>query len=198
MTMPDDIVLDEALGVRLSHLQPTDSARLVEILQDQGIQKHMFMPNPYSASDADSFIGRVQQHLREAAATGRPSRYWCIRDADSNLIGNINLAPLTTTKSFDHVMKIAYYLSSEWRGKGIMPKAVNAVCGIAFESLGVRRVEAGIFAFNKTSGRVLEKLGFHFEGTLRNYYSKPGVEELIDCDMYSMIEEDWNKMKQFH
>ncbi|KAJ3191757.1 hypothetical protein HK101_007432 [Irineochytrium annulatum] len=194
MTLSEEIMLDEASGVRLSHLQLADKESLVALLQDPLIHKHtLVIPNPYKLDDAEWFINLNLEHRKKAREAGRPSLYWCIRDASSSVVGMISLERLSTTKTFEHILELGYYLSADLRGKGIMPKAVRVLCRIGFESWGARRIQAGIFSFNKASGRVLQKSGFQFEATLRKYYSKPGVEELIDCNLYALIKEDWKE-----
>lgn len=71
-----------------------------------------------------------------------------------------------------------------------MPKVVEALLKIGFEEIGLARVQANIFHFNKSSGRVLEKCGFQFEGILRDYDLKNG--ELLDARSYSVLKKDWD------
>lgn len=85
---------------------------------------------------------------------------------------------------------LGYYLSKSYRGKGIVPLCVSEMCRLAFEEIpGILRVDAAVFKHNKASARVLEKVGFQNEGTLRNYYLKNGV--ALDAVMYSLVKGDW-------
>lgn len=51
----------------------------------------------------------------------------------------------------------------EW-GHGYATEAIRAAMGIAFDGLGVRRIEASCFADNTASWRIMEKLGMRREG----------------------------------
>jgi ribosomal-protein-alanine N-acetyltransferase len=50
-----------------------------------------------------------------------------------------------------------------------MPEAAAAVVDYGFTALGLHRIEAGVIVGNDAPVRVLEKLGFREEGTLRHY-----------------------------
>ncbi|MDD4138319.1 MAG: GNAT family protein, partial [Methanoregula sp.] len=71
--------------------------------------------------------------------------------------------------------EIGYWLSESCRGKGIMTGAVRAVVPVAFERFDIVRLQAGIFADNPASMRVLEKSGFIREAVHRNAITKNGV-----------------------
>jgi [ribosomal protein S5]-alanine N-acetyltransferase len=47
------------------------------------------------------------------------------------------------------------------------------------------RLEAPVFAWNPASMRVLEKIGFEREGTLRKSVYKDG--QIIDCMLYALL-----------
>jgi RimJ/RimL family protein N-acetyltransferase len=54
------------------------------------------------------------------------------------------------------------------RGKGVLPKALNAAIGWAFGAQDLRRIVYKHAVFNKASQRVAEKCGFTLEGRLRD------------------------------
>lgn len=55
---------------------------------------------------------------------------------------------------------IAFYLARPYWGRGLATEAGEAFVAQGFETLGLRRIEAGINAQNAASLRVIEKLGF--------------------------------------
>jgi len=59
-----------------------------------------------------------------------------------------------------------------------------------FAREGAERVQASTAADNVAMRRVLEKLGFGYEGTLRGFM--PGAEGRDDYVMYAVIRGDWN------
>ena len=70
-------------------------------------------------------------------------------------------------------------------GRGIATEAVQAVTEYAFGPLDLVRVQAGIFAWNAASMRVLEKCGYEREGVQRKAAFKDG--ELVDCVLYARL-----------
>lgn len=66
-----------------------------------------------------------------------------------------------------------------------MTSAVNQICQYVFANTDMIRIFAEPFAHNIASCRVLEKAGFHFEGTLRSNAVKNG--NILDMKMYALI-----------
>lgn len=64
-------------------------------------------------------------------------------------------------------IEIGYWCSSRHTGHGYMTEAAQAVAELAFEVLGVRRVEIICDSRNQTSRAVAERLGFKLEGIHR-------------------------------
>lgn len=64
---------------------------------------------------------------------------------------------------------IGYWIDQQVAGRGIMPRAVALTTDFAFFRLGVHRIEINIRPENVASLRVVEKLGFRYEGTRQRY-----------------------------
>ena len=62
-------------------------------------------------------------------------------------------------------------MAPQFRGRGILTEAANAVVDYGFvdapEGVGLVRIEWHAYAGNVASARVASRVGFHFEGTLR-------------------------------
>ena len=84
--------------------------------------------------------------------------------------------------------ELGYMCDQNWRGRGIVPEAVQALNAWAFTNLELNRIQACHFPRNPASGRVLEKAGFQREGVLRGYLVKNGVSE--DVIMYGITRGD--------
>lgn len=79
------------------------------------------------------------------------------------------------------------------RGKGVAPRSKPHLFYLAFEILGLNRIETGCFVSNLASKKSIEKTaGFQFEGTMRqsglNDYGK-----LEDEHLYAILRQDWVK-----
>ena len=66
-----------------------------------------------------------------------------------------------------------------------MTEAVKQICEYVFANSDIIRIYAEPFAYNIASCRVLEKVGFQYEGTLRSNAVKNG--RVIDMEMYSLL-----------
>ena len=66
-----------------------------------------------------------------------------------------------------------------------MTEAVRQICEYVFDKSDIIRIYAEPFEYNIASCRVLEKVGFLYEGTLRNNAVKNG--KIIDMKMYSLL-----------
>ena len=62
---------------------------------------------------------------------------------------------------------IGYCIGKAWWYQGIMSEALQAVMDFLFDTVGYHRVEAMYDSNNPNSGKVMEKCGMKFEGTLR-------------------------------
>ena len=78
-------------------------------------------------------------------------------------------------------------------GRGYAPEAAGAVLQYAFEELGLNRVWAQHFTRNPASGRVLEKLGFQREGTLRGHQKR--FDEFEDSVVYGILASEWTELE---
>jgi RimJ/RimL family protein N-acetyltransferase len=90
---------------------------------------------------------------------------------------------------FHRRAEIGYWLGVPHWGHGYVTEAAKAMVGYAFGELGMNRVFAFHFTRNPASGRVLQKVGMHREGTMRQHVRK--WDENIDVDYYGIVREEW-------
>jgi ribosomal-protein-alanine N-acetyltransferase len=67
----------------------------------------------------------------------------------------------------NRTMELGYWLAEPFWGRGLTAEACRAVVEHAFAACEPERMQARVIAGNTTSVRVLEKLGFNYEGTWR-------------------------------
>lgn len=83
---------------------------------------------------------------------------------------------------------LGYWMGQKYAGQGIMTRAVQIGLEFVFDTLGLRRVEAGCVPGNIASVRVLEANGFEREGYAREYLCIAG--EWKDHVLYSRRKSD--------
>jgi [ribosomal protein S5]-alanine N-acetyltransferase len=64
---------------------------------------------------------------------------------------------------------LGYWVAPEVAGKGVMPTAVALVTDYLMDQVGLHRVEINIRPENTASLRVIQKLGFRYEGLKQRY-----------------------------
>lgn len=80
-------------------------------------------------------------------------------------IGDISVVHMNEDISMVH---IGYCLGRAWWRRGIMSEALKAVMDFMFDTVEVNRVEARHDPRNPNSGKVMQKCGMKYEGTLRS------------------------------
>lgn len=102
-----------------------------------------------------------------------------LRSEPQRHIGNIKLGPIDLRHRSAPV-GIAIGARELW-GKGLASQAIRALAEHAFETLGLERLEAGVYAPNEASVRAFERAGFELEGRRRGARLFEGVrtDELV-------------------
>ncbi len=72
-----------------------------------------------------------------------------------------------------------------------MAESVSAILSYGFAELGFHRAEANPLAGNESSRGLLLKLGFTYEGRLRQRVFFRG--HFIDQDYFGLLKDDWLK-----
>jgi RimJ/RimL family protein N-acetyltransferase len=90
-------------------------------------------------------------------------------------------------------MEIGYFLLPNERRKGYGTEAVQLMVDYLFLSKDIVRIEATTNVGNKASQRVLEKVGFKREGTIRKLTFVRGV--WTDHYLHSILREEWKEPK---
>ena len=89
--------------------------------------------------------------------------------------------------------EIEYCIGRGYQGKGYATEACRAVIRYGFEQIGFNKVQICVRPSNVKSGRVIEKCGFEYEGTLRDYYFINGSYE--GRKYYSILRSDYGTEK---
>lgn len=87
-----------------------------------------------------------------------------------------------------HAM-IGYWLAARHEGRGLMTRAVRALCDLAFGDLGLHRIEIHCAPENLRSRAIPERLGFRREGQLRE--NEWLYDHFVDHVVYGMLATDW-------
>lgn len=89
---------------------------------------------------------------------------WAIEEENLGLVGDIFVARMNERLE---EMTLGYAICEEAWGQGITTEALSRVIDFLFEEVGAHRLVARHAVENKSSGRVMEKAGMRYEGTMR-------------------------------
>jgi ribosomal-protein-alanine N-acetyltransferase len=119
--------------------------------------------NPYGPNSFDMKlqIKLLRQQYRNLSAIPLVIEY------DNEVVGQLNVANIVYGSVSSSV--IGYWVIPEVAGLGITPTAVALIGDYLFAELKLHRIEIDIRPENLASLRVVEKLGFRFEGTKQRY-----------------------------
>lgn len=110
---------------------------------------------------------------------------WAIVEKKSGrVIGSIGLHR-DGKRSIAATRDLGYTLGESYWGQGYGTEACRAVLRYAFETLGCEVLSVGHFPTNHKSKRLIRKLGFTYEGTLRHAIRLPD-DSVSDVLVYSM------------
>lgn len=117
---------------------------------------------------------------------------WAIADrATGQAIGSLGLEE-DGKRSNPAARSLGYVLAREHWGRGLMTEAAGAALRFGFEQMRLEIISICHFDFNARSRRVIEKLGFVYEGTLRRAHTRADG-SVCDELCYSMTREEYCK-----
>ena len=160
----------------------TDADALYALHTDRTVLRYWDSPPWTDRARADLFLATC----RDIAAEDDGARVAVVRRADSAFIGWCSLNgwnPDYRSASLGYC-----YFEAAW-GYGYATEAAHAVLRWAFEALDLNRVQTETDTRNVASDRVLEKLGFVREGTLREDCIVNG--EVSDSWVFGLLRREW-------
>lgn len=136
----------------------TDAEAVTAAYQDPAIQR-WYVRRADSVAEARGWIEAWQQGWRTETRCD-----WAVAATEGDLLlGRISLKALNLT---DGNAELAYWVVPAARGRGVCPRAVEAVTSWAFEH-GFHRLDLDHSTANQASCRVATKAGYAVEGTRR-------------------------------
>ncbi|MEA5118204.1 MAG: GNAT family N-acetyltransferase [Propionicimonas sp.] len=86
--------------------------------------------------------------------------------------------------------ELGWTFDPAYGGRGLATEAVEALLAVCFDALGLRRVEAGAFAANEPSWRLMERVGMRRE----SFTVKESLHRELgwsDGVLYALLAEEW-------
>lgn len=168
--------------LRLRPFTDADADALYALHSNARVLRYWDAPPWSERSRAKRFLAACRQMSEE----GSGARVAVDRQSDGAFLGWCSLS--RWNRDYRSAAMGYCYREAAW-GHGYATEAARAVLGWAFDALDLNRVQAETDTRNVASARVLEKLGFVREGTLREDCVVAG--EVSDSWVYGLLRREW-------
>jgi len=145
------------------------------------------MPWPYTEEVAKGWISKQVNRQEEGVCYEFAI---CFKDNPNKIIGCVSLIDINPVAKRG---EMGYWVGRKYWRKGIATEAAKAMIKYGFETLGLHSIIARYFDINPASGRVMEKCGMNYVGTIRDNefrfgkYYNVGYYEIIQGDMEKQV-----------
>ena len=172
--------------LRLRPFEDADADDLFALQSNAHVLRYWDSPPWTERAAAEKFVNRC----REMENDGTGVRLAVDRLSDGAFIGWCTLPWNPDFRS----ATLGYCFSDAAWGRGYATEAARALLRWAFDTLDLNRVQAETDTRNAASARVLEKLGFLREGTLREDCVVNG--EVSDSWVYGLLRREWRPSQE--
>ncbi|MEU6532756.1 GNAT family protein [Streptomyces sp. NPDC046928] len=182
MTLPTPVLHTERL--RLRPFTDADADSLFALHSSSHVLRYWDSPPWTDPARAQRFLA----NCRTLEDEGTGARVAIDRVSDGAFVGWCGLSGWNPEY---RSASLGYVLGDAMWGHGYATEAAHALLRWAFDTLDLNRVQAEADTRNEASARVLEKLGFVREGTLREDCVVNGV--VSDSWVYGLLEREWQQ-----
>jgi RimJ/RimL family protein N-acetyltransferase len=147
----------------LRPLAARDAKELLGVVQYSRNELGRFMTWPREMNELEQ-ARRFIALAREGWLADRTARFAMFERTTNELLGTVELDGIDLRRS---QAELGYWIRSDRTGRGYTTECARHLLQYAFVNLSLHKVRADVAVGNVPSVRVLEKLGFKQEGTLR-------------------------------
>lgn len=169
--------------ITLEKIEPTfeNARRIFEVVDaERGSLRRFLSWIDESRHPEDMFM-----HMYKVSKTDNGSYYIIY---NGQIVGNVGV-DISSKKN--KIAEIAYWLSGQYTGRGIMTRCVKKLEEFAFTNMDVNRIEIIMEIENVKSEAVAKRSGYLCEGIRRQSYMIH--DELKDVFTYSKLKSEWEK-----
>lgn len=182
--------------LRLRHVAVEDIDHIVALDNDPEVMRYI---NGGVATPREVIEREIMPVLTWRAADAPAYGFWAGEtQSDGAFVGWFSLRPTDATQT---VAALGYRLRREMWGRGYATEGVCALIACGFQQPGLRQIVATTYEANRSSLRVMEKVGMRFTRSLRlsaadiaaaDTYHSESVEVWDGCDLeYALTRSQW-------
>ena len=183
-----DVSFDRLLTPRLilRRFGPADADAFASYRSIPDVARYQSWDAPYPIERARAFIGWLAEHHPD-----EPGEWYQVaiveREDPDRLIGDCGFRARVEEPA---LVDVGFTLAPSAQGRGYATEAIGELVRYLFEDRAKHKVCADCDTRNDASWRLLERLGFRREGTLRDSYRDGGA--WADEHLYGLLVGDWH------
>ena len=160
-------------AIRIRGQEPGDLEALTEIYNCPGVVAGT-LQLPYQSVEA-----RRQRYCQPS-----PGTHALVAEVDGRVVGSAGLHVQPADRR-RHVGWIGMGVHDDFQGQGVGTALMEALLDLAFNWLGLHRIELTVYADNAPAVHLYRKFGFEIEGTARAYALRH--RELVDAHHMALL-----------
>jgi len=173
----------------LRPLENKDCNSLIENLNNLHVSKWLLVvPYPYKIKDAKWWVNHTKRQWKDKDK--KDFNFGIELKEEKKVIGGIGL---TKVDKFNGTAEVGYWLGENYWRMGYGSEALEVILKLAFNKLKLRRITAGVFEGNPSSGKLLEKFGATYEGMKRKSHRCKADGKIKSEIIYGLLKEDWKR-----
>ncbi len=167
----------------LRPLKNNDAESIVANINNLNISRWLLLvPHPYSLKNARDWIKLSQKNWQNKPVENYT--FGIELKSKRGIIGGIEISHVNRDS---RPGSVGYWLGEDYHCKGYGTEALRAVADFAFHRLKLRRLEACVFDGNPSSGKLLEKIGFVYEGKKLQAGKCKATGKIHDENIYGLL-----------
>jgi ribosomal-protein-alanine N-acetyltransferase len=168
-------------NLTLRKIEYTDIHDIYSYAQNPEVAKYVLWEPHEDKSDTFEFLNAIYELYNH----GKPAPWGIFHNEDKKIIGTIGYHRWEIKH---YCAEIGYALSKEYWNKGIITEAALRIIEFGFNEMKLNRIEARCQTENTASAKVLQKIGFTYEGLLREQmFVKNNFQNLM---LFSLLKGD--------
>ena len=171
--------------ITLRELQSSDAQALWAFINSPEVTKFL-SPPPVTVDGFEQFIAWTHRQR----AVGMQAAFAAVVEGFDAPVGLFQLRQLEPGFG---TAEWGFAIGSAFWGTGVFRTGAELMMHVAFDVIGVHRLEARACVGNARGNAALKKIGAVHEGVLRRSFQRDG--EFLDQVLWTVLEEDWRQAK---
>ena len=175
------IIETERLVIR--RFKPEDAYDVYMCCNDFEVAKTTLgIPWPYTKEMAEGWIAKLGPREEEGSSYEFAI---CLKENPDKIVGCI---ALTDVHPRAKRAEMGYWVARNYWRQGIATEAAKGMINFGFDKLGLHSIVARYFDINPASGRVMQKCGMTYVGTIRDHEFR--FDQFYNVGHYEMLSTD--------